>query len=199
MVPKRTLAPLRLRDEEECTEIDMQLGGTTTVFNVLEAEKRLQGGGHLLSIMDLYGKLPEGYDITQGAVAGTLELQHRQRRQKKVFEPKKIMVTVVLKQADGNTEEHMMETMSGIFVFEVMQNIPGLQRIYYKQIFDNEGNEWRLDERICQNVTFVQYHLHHEICAWGAVGPCEKGLGNECIDKWAKRMLSEMDQFGLRT
>ena len=62
MVPKRTLAPLRLRDEEECTEIDMQLGGTTTVFNVLEAEKRLQGGGHLLSIMDLikYGKLPEG-------------------------------------------------------------------------------------------------------------------------------------------
>ena len=27
----------------------------------------------------------------------------------------------------------------------------------------------------------------------------KKGLGNECIDKWAKRMLSEMDQFGLST
>jgi len=199
LVPKRALAPLRLRDEEECTEIDMQLGGSTTVIDVLEAEKRLQGGGYLLSVMDLYGKLPEGYDITQGAVAGPLDLQHRPKRQKKTLELKRIMVTISLKQADGSIEEHNMEMMSGTFVFEAMRNIPGLPQVYYKQIFDNEGNEWRLDERIWQNVTFVQYHLHKEICAWGAVSPCEKGLGNECIDKWAKRMLHEMDLFGLCT
>jgi len=45
-------------DEEEGTEIIMSLGGLTTVANVLEAERRLQGGGTLRSLMDLYGKLP---------------------------------------------------------------------------------------------------------------------------------------------
>ena len=199
MFPKNLPASLQLMDEEEGTEIIMSLGGLTTVANVLEAERRLQGGGTLRSLMDLYGKLPNDYDITHGAVVGSLELHHRDKRQKKAIEYRNIMVTVVLKHVDGHTTDYTMEVMTGIFVFEVMRNVPpGLHHVYYKQIVDAEGNEWRLwrlDERVMHDVKFVQYHMHHEICAWGSFDHCEKALGNKCIDKWARRMLYEMNQF----
>jgi hypothetical protein len=149
--------------------------------------------------MDLYGKLPNDYDITHGAVVGSLELHHRDKRQKKAIEYRNIMVTVVLKHVDGHTTDYTMEVMTGIFVFEVMRNVPpGLHHVYYKQIVDAEGNEWRLwrlDERVMHDVKFVQYHMHHEICACGSFDHCEKALGNKCIDKWARRMLYEMNQF----
>lgn len=166
---------------------------------ILAAEQRLQEGGMLWSLADLYGKLPQNYDITQGAVVGSLELHHRQKRQRKALAPKQIVVTVVVKQLDGTMAEHTMDVLTGIFVFEVMRCVPGLHHVYYKGIFDDEGNEWRLDERILQKVTFVQYHLHHEVCAWGSRSLGEKGLGNDCIDRWAKRMLHEMNQFGKST
>lgn len=199
MVPKKALAPLRLTDGHDGSEISLRLGGLTTVGDILAAEKRLHGGGMLWSVTDVYGKLPQDYDLSQGAVTGSLELHHRQKRQKKNIEIEPIEVSVVEKQSDGSTNIHTMTVMKGIFVFEVMQKVPGLSHIYYKGILDDEGNEWRLDERILQKVTFVQYHLHHEICAWGCLSVGEKGLGNVCIDRWAKRMLNEMNELGHST
>ena len=199
MVPKKALAPLCLTDEQDGTEIMMKLGGATTVAELLAAEQRLQGSGMTWGLADVYGKLPRNYDISQGAVVGSLELQHRQKRQRKAMEIKQILVTVMVKQPDGTTAEHRMEVMAGIFVFEVMRNVPGIHHVFYKCIYDDEGNEWRLDERILRTVTFVQYHLHHEVCAWGSPSLGEKGLGNDCIDRWAKRMLREMDQLAQST
>ena len=199
MVPKKALVPLCLTDEHDGTEIMVKLGGATTVAEILTAEHRLQGGGTLWSLADVHGKLPHNYDISQGAVVGSLELQHRRKKQRKILEPKQIWVTVIVKQLDGSTADHTMEVMMGIFVFEVMRRIPELHHVFYKGIFDDEGNEWRLDERIMQKVTFVQYHLHHEVCAWGSRSLGEKGLGDECVDRWAKRMLLEINQFGKST
>lgn len=199
MVPKKALAPLRLTDGNDGSEIAMQLGGATTVAEILSAEQRLQGGGMLWSLNDVYGKLPMNYDLSQGAVVGSVELHHRQKRQRKVLEPKQIEVIVAVKQLDGTVLQHTMHVMTGTFVFEVLQWIPGLHHLYYKGIFDDEGNEWRLDERILHKVTFVKYHLHHEVCAWGSWSVGEQGLGNECIDRCAKRMLYEMNQNGQGT
>ena len=161
MVPKKAPVPPRLIDGQDGSELLLQLGGPTKVANFLAAEHRLQGGGILWSLADLYGKLPQHYDITQGAVVGSLELQHRPKRQRKTFEMKSVLVTVVVKQLDGTKAQYSMDVMTGTFVFEVMRSVPGLHHLYYKGIFDDEGNEWRLDERIRQKVTFVQYHLHH--------------------------------------
>ena len=199
LVPKKIQAPLQLKDAQEGNEIEMTLQATTTVGEMLEAETRLQGGGELRQVHDLYGKLPMEYDITHGAVAGELVVYRRLKRQKKEVEPKMVTTTVVIKQSDGSSFNHVMQVMAGTFVFEVMRSVPGLHHVYYKNIIDAEGNEWRLDERIMHEVCFVQYNLHHEVCAWGLVGSCEKGLGNECMDKWAKKMLKEMDLHGQGT
>ena len=199
MVPKKAPMTLQIADGQDGTQITMNLSGTTKVAEILAAEHRLQGGGEISNISDVYGRLPHDYDITQGAVVGSLTLQHRQKRQRKILEPKQIVVMVKTKQMDGTTSMHHMEVKAGIFVFEVMSCVPGVRHVFYKGIMDDEGNEWRLDERILQPVTFVHFQIHHEVCAWGNHCTGEKGLGNECIDRCAKWMLREMELVGRST
>ena len=124
LVPKKIQAPLQLKDAQEGNEIEMTLQATTTVGEMLEAETRLQGGGELRQVHDLYGKLPMEYDITHGAVAGELVVYRRLKRQKKEVEPKMVTTTVVIKQSDGSSFNHVMQVMAGTFVFEVMRSVP---------------------------------------------------------------------------
>ena len=83
MIPKKVDRPLSIKDAQEDTETVIHLTTMTKVADFLEAEKRLQGDGVVRTVQDLYGRLPNEYDITHGAVHGPLVLQHRLKRQRK--------------------------------------------------------------------------------------------------------------------
>lgn len=199
MVPKRVQGGLQVQDAHDGSTINMNLSATTKVIEILEAERRLQGGGTFRALVDLYGRLPDGYDITHGAVTGELLLEHRDKRQKKVMDDKMITVEVATVRADGDSIQRKYIAKAGTFVFEILQSLPGVDHVYYRRIYDDQGHEWRLDDRIFNNVLFVQFHHHFDLCAFGPAVPGEQGLGNECIDKWARRMLAEMQQTGAST
>eukprot|EP00435_Cladocopium_sp_Y103_P029701 s203_g7.t1 len=189
MVPKYVDRPLQVLDPQEEIFIETNLQGSTKVCEFLEAERRLQGDGFIRQMVDLYGKLPLDNDITTGAVTGHFALVQKEKIQRKPHADGQIKVTLQTHQESDHPDNPSLEVNSGVFVFEILNQVATLPRLYHRQIFDSEGNEWRLDERIRHDVTFKSYF---EVCAWGEPSQLP-GLGDRCIDRQARRMLIEMD------
>ena len=94
----------------------MKLQETTKVMELLAAEHRLQGEGTFRAVTDLYGRLPDEYDITHGAVHGPLVLHHREKRQRREVVTKLVSVALEVKNGDGTTTTHSKEFQAGTFV-----------------------------------------------------------------------------------
>ena len=153
MCPKHVERPLRIVDETEGTPFEVTLKHHTKTQELLSAEEHLHGDGYLRGLRDLYGRLHDEYDITRGAICGELFLHQKIKRQRKEYDPQPVLVTV----ADHSGRPLFeAEVPVGTMVFEVMQKIPNLPQVYYKEIMDDEGNPWRLDERIKAPVNFTK-------------------------------------------
>ena len=189
MYPKRITQPLQIVDESEGVPFEVKLKHHTKVGELLSAEERLHGEGCLRGLCDLYGRLHDDYDITHGAIVGDLVLQHRVKKQRKAQDLQLVYVTV---QDHSGNNLFAAEVSSGTQVFEIMQKVPNLPRIYHKEIMDDDGNSWRLDERIRVPVNFVKYRFAQDLFGAGHMGTARTGLGSGCIDKTARRMLADV-------
>ena len=192
MCPKKADRPLQIRDETEGVPFEVNLKHSTKVGELLAAEERLHGQGHRRALQDLYGQLPETYDITLGAISGSLTLQQSAKKQRKIYDQQSLRVIV---QGSEGTTLFDAHVPSGTPVFEVLHSIPNMPQVYYKEIMDEEGNSWRLDERIRHQVKFIHYRFASDLFGAGHFTTIARGLGNECIDKEARRMIAEVGAF----
>ena len=192
MCPKKVDRPLRIIDDKEGVPFEVKLKHSTKVGELLAAEERLHGEGQRRALQDLYGQLHESYDITNGAISGDLTLQQSAKKQRKIYDQKLIQVVV---QGPAGVVLFAAQVPSGTQVFEVLHSIPKLPQVYYKEIRDEDGNFWRLDERIRSNVTFVHYRFASDLFGAGSSMHTPCGLGNECIDREARRMLAAVGAF----
>ena len=199
MVPHNPNGSIFIQDNQHAVPIEVRLKHNTTANELLEAETRLHGEGFNRSLWDLYGKIPGHYGVTCGAIAGHFTLVHPPKRQRKTYDNQMIKVTLKNVPICGREDEYVFEVPTGTYIFEVLQKFPTLPRVHYKEILDNHGNAWRLDERLQADVELIRFQLAENIFAAGAQEQRGEGLGNQLIDKQARRMLVEVDALKVST
>ena len=199
MVPHNPIGPILIQDNQTLAPFEVRMKHTTTAQELLEAESHLHGEGFNRSLWDLYGKLPNHYDVTCGAIAGHFTLVHPPKKQRKVYCSQIIQVTLRNVPICGHENEYVFDVPNGTYVFGVLQKLPALPRLHYKEIQDSHGNAWRLDERIRADVELTQFKLAEDVFGAGVQMIGTAGLGNQLIDKQALRMLVEVEALKATT
>ena len=95
-----------------------------------------------------------------------------------------IKVTVMIKPKNGMTTNYTREVQTGILVFEIFANMPGMPRVEHENIQDSEGNFWRADDRVWRAVTFTDYLIFGLLqFRWcGHAQDSFKGIGDAALN-----------------
>ena len=191
MIPMPHLEPLHILDIAEQNVLSIKIEENTRLSDLVAAQRRLHGEGHIHIFEDLYGRVSPDYFINRGPIAGNFVMTTQAKRRRRTRGTNMIQITILNKLIDGEVMQHTKDFVSGVFVFEIFYSLPNKPIIHYANIMDSEGNQWRADDRVWASVTFTEYKLHNKLRGNGSTAVV--GTGDATLD-WFGRHLVKLQE-----
>ena len=178
-------AELALCDTDDMIKHNIQLGGVTTIKELMEAERRLAGHGTSVQVGDALGTLQSSATLHHAAISGEYVIVHKAKRQCRSLAHQTIQVSVW-----ENDSVQSFEAMAGTLLFEFFLGL-GIE-VLPGSMVDDQGHVWAGDERPLQNVNIIEfkYRANGFDPSFGLVG--DFGLSDTCIDQVARKLLRGM-------